>query len=73
MRVAHYLNCCVYQHPVTIIFLVFFLPHSHLFLQIKKNKDKRWGKKRMFRKLVLKIIKRMVWEIEISHLSEKTE
>jgi len=53
---AHYINNCLYQNPVIVMGLAYFHPYNHLFLQIKKNKDK--GRKaQLLRKLVLKIIK----------------
>lgn len=54
------------------IFGIFPSTQSHI-LANNKEQGQRVGKKGMFRKLVLKIIKKMVWEIEISHLSETTE
>lgn len=59
MRAAHYLNYCLYQHPVTIIFFGIFPSTQSPILANKKNPRTKGGrKKRMFRKLVLKIIKR---------------
>lgn len=62
----------MYRHSITYIFGILPSTQSHI-LANNKEQGQRVGEKGMFRKLVLKIIKRMVWEIEISHLSETTE
>lgn len=46
MRAAHYLNYCLYQHPVTIIFFGIFPSTQSPILANKKNPRTKGGRKK---------------------------